>query len=919
MAQSHAVIKQESINHLRLEFQEGFEPLKGYPEGVIRGCARRFLLPILSGTKEGRGTPSHPRSEKPQQVSQTTQVQDGDFRVHSSSSEARRLVCGPGPKRRIFPCHHTQEPQEISAPTLQQHHFSVCGLTLRPFHSTQDFHQVHGSRGSIPAPPGDPGVSLHRRLADCLDLKTSGLRGHSVCSPDVTITRSYRESRKVQAESISSGGLHRSEARLSARSDVHASRTHQKVTQSHNEIQAKGKSKSKPCATSARPHGFYNGDLVPCSPQDAFTSNLAAVPLRSTPRQSKQASYCHPGAGTTASVVDFPTSPLGGTSLPSSSFDNSSHYGRESTRMGRPLPGASDQRPVVPSGEGLAHQPPGAASHHKGFEVLPTFSERQGDSARHRQHHSDVLCEQAGRNKIKVPFVPVDTSLGVVLPGANLPGSHPHSHHRQHRCRRAQSPSHSKSRMGTGLRDLSGTLPQVGNSDNRHVRQPLQQEMSPLRIQGRTGPRIIGRCFHDPLAQGPSLPVSSHSIGSEVSSQSPPVASRSNLDCTLVAQTTLVLSTSADSNRQGQASSHSSPNNSGLGVDLPSRPRLPPIDSVEDIPSIMEVLDKARKPSTIRLYQHKWQGFLKFATERGLQASPVSLSTLLLYLRHLFDLGLSKSTLKIYTSAIVTFQPKGSQSSRWFSHPTVKAFFRGLTNMRPPVRRPLPQWSLQTVLHSLVRPPFEPMATCDLKFLSLKTLFLVAITSARRASELAALRADSPYLQFFKDKVVLHPDISFLPKVVSDFHVNQPLLLPTLFSEPSSDVERTLHCLDVRRALSFYISRTKDFRKVQRLFLCYYGQRKGTAASTSTLSRWLVSTISLAYELQHKPLPENLRAHSTRAVATSTALLRGVDIPDICRAATWSSVSTFIKHYRLDLRAKNETRFGRAILTSLLQ
>ncbi|XP_078242543.1 uncharacterized protein LOC144587068 [Pogona vitticeps] len=395
------------------------------------------------------------------------------------------------------------------------------------------------------------------------------------------------------------------------------------------------------------------------------------------------------------------------------------------------------------------------------------------------------------------------------------------------------------------------------------------------------------------------------------SSQRPPQASSSS--------SAAFRSQPSHSNRQGDTSPRPTPNNSGLGVDLPPRPGLPPIDSVEDIPSIMEVLDKARKPSTMRLYQHKWQGFLKFTTERGLQASPVSLSTLLLYLRHLFDLGLTKSTLKVYTSAIVTFQPKGSQSSRWFSHPTVKAFFRGLSNMRPPVRRPLPQWSLQTVLHSLVRPPFEPMATCDLKFLSLKTLFLVAITSARRASELAALRADSPYLQFFKDKVVLYPDVSFLPKVVSDFHVNQPLLLPTLFSEPSSDIERTLHCLDVRRALSFYISRTKDFRKVQRLFLCYYGQRKGTAASTSTLFRWLVSTTSLAYELQHKPLPENLRAHSTRAVATSTALLRGVDIPDICRAATWSSVSTFIKHYRLDLRAKNETRFGRAILTSLLQ
>ena len=211
------------------------------------------------------------------------------------------------------------------------------------------------------------------------------------------------------------------------------------------------------------------------------------------------------------------------------------------------------------------------------------------------------------------------------------------------------------------------------------------------------------------------------------------------------------------------------------------------------------------------------------------------------------------------------------------------------------------------------------MASCDLKFLSFKTLFLVAIASARRASELAALRADPPYLQFFKDKVVLHPDVTFLPKFVSDFHVNQPLILPTLFPDAVTEVERMLHALDVRRALAYYVTRTKDFRKAHRLFLCFYGPRKGSPASSSSLSRWLVSTISLAYELLKKPVPEGLKAHSTRAMATSTALLRGIDIQEICRSATWSNASTFVTHYKLDLRAKAETKFGRAVLTSLFQ
>ena len=164
--------------------------------------------------------------------------------------------------------------------------------------------------------------------------------------------------------------------------------------------------------------------------------------------------------------------------------------------------------------------------------------------------------------------------------------------------------------------------------------------------------------------------------------------------------------------------------------------------------------------------------------------------------------------------------------------------------------------------------------------------------------------------------MILYPDASFLPKVVTDFHLNQPLVLPTLFPNPTTDTERILHMLDVRRALAFYVARSKEFRLSNKLFLCYFGHKRCLPASSSTLSRWLISSITLAYQLQRKDPPEGLRAHSTRAMASLTALL---DVPDIYRSATWLNVSTFITHYRLDLRAKKETTFGRVVLTSVLQ
>ncbi|XP_034648727.1 syntaxin-binding protein 2 [Trachemys scripta elegans] len=111
------------------------------------------------------------------------------------------------------------------------------------------------------------------------------------------------------------------------------------------------------------------------------------------------------------------------------------------------------------------------------------------------------------------------------------------------------------------------------------------------------------------------------------------------------------------------------------------------------------------------------------------------------------------------------------------------------------------------------------MATCSLLYLSWKTAFLIAITSARRVSELWALTSDPPYTVFHKDKVQLQPHPAFLPKVVSAFHVNQDDFLPVFFPKPHAlRREQQLHSLDIRRAFAFYIERTKLFRKTSQLW-----------------------------------------------------------------------------------------------------
>ncbi|KAF7252794.1 Importin-5 [Varanus komodoensis] len=225
----------------------------------------------------------------------------------------------------------------------------------------------------------------------------------------------------------------------------------------------------------------------------------------------------------------------------------------------------------------------------------------------------------------------------------------------------------------------------------------------------------------------------------------------------------------------------------------------------------------------------------------------------------------------------------------------------------------MPTWSLLVILQALTKPPFEPLATVDLRLVSWKTAFLVAVTSARRASELPALRIDPPYLNFHEEKVILCMDSSFLPKVATPFHLSQDIVLPVFYPAPSNPVQRALHTLDVRRCLAFYHSHTESFHRTNKLFVKYSEHDKGLPVTPQRLSHWITQTIVLAYQLSKIDLPVTPRDHSTRAVATSSAFAAGVPLQDFCKAATWAGPCTFAKHYQLDVRTRQDCSFGSSV------
>ncbi|XP_018412383.1 PREDICTED: myosin-binding protein H-like [Nanorana parkeri] len=128
-----------------------------------------------------------------------------------------------------------------------------------------------------------------------------------------------------------------------------------------------------------------------------------------------------------------------------------------------------------------------------------------------------------------------------------------------------------------------------------------------------------------------------------------------------------------------------------------------------------------------------------------------------------------------------------------------------------------------------------------------------------------------PFLVLHRDKAVLRPRPPFLPKVVSAFHLNEDIVLPSLCPKPVHRKERALHCLDVVRALRVYLEATA-FRETDSLFVLTGGPRKGRATA-ATVSRLICAVVVQAYAVKGQP-PNSPESLSVDAVDDTSLSLR---------------------------------------------
>jgi hypothetical protein len=327
----------------------------------------------------------------------------------------------------------------------------------------------------------------------------------------------------------------------------------------------------------------------------------------------------------------------------------------------------------------------------------------------------------------------------------------------------------------------------------------------------------------------------------------------------------------------------------------------------------------AKSTATFKKYDACWQHFAGWCRTHDIDPFQSSVPDVLEYLQSCLDKdGLSVETVRgrVYPIALYHKRLPLDQLSQ---HPWVTAFISGMkkTHYRP--RKMHPKWVLQWVLQALRGRPFEPMSSHRLDYLTYKTAFLLAITSAKRVGELQALSVSDRYYSNTPAGLRLSLNPHFIPKVCSDKNREQEIFFTPFCPRTDPASTNTLHTLCVKRAVGKYVKATKPFRKSDALFVCFSGPNKGCKAAKASISRWVRKGIELAYKALKKKLPKGIRAHSTRAVSTTWAQYNNSSLRDICDTASWGHSSTFTKFYQLNLAGgESSARFANAVLQTVL-
>ena len=304
-----------------------------------------------------------------------------------------------------------------------------------------------------------------------------------------------------------------------------------------------------------------------------------------------------------------------------------------------------------------------------------------------------------------------------------------------------------------------------------------------------------------------------------------------------------------------------------------------------------------------------WRSFYHWFSRQEKDPLHPSIRTVLSYLQHLRRRDLKHSTILSHISALSSCTNKvdGVLVGR---HPLVARWVLCDRAQNPPRKSLVHRWNLLLVLAVLTVKPFEPLRQGTPQDLTLKMLFLLAVTSALRVSEIHALCIDPPFLiqNPWSFHLALNP--TFLSKTSTEVALFFDLEITAFYPEPTNALEWGFHLMCPVCALHIYLRCTEHSHGPNRSL---FGMREGPIACIKAMDK-LLPNRSCSFRLSSsRPGASVLTCirYGACCMVTSWAEIARVPPSEICRGATWSAPCTFAQLYRLDFSGSG---FGDAVL-----
>ena len=172
---------------------------------------------------------------------------------------------------------------------------------------------------------------------------------------------------------------------------------------------------------------------------------------------------------------------------------------------------------------------------------------------------------------------------------------------------------------------------------------------------------------------------------------------------------------------------------------------------------------KLLRRSTRAVYESKWailsDGVRKDNKVDFRSPSIKQIADFLLFLFR--EKHLQPSTIDGYTTAIA--DKVGNDKINISQDENLTRLLDSFHRDKPKGRQGIPSWNLSLALHQLTKPPFKPLRKASLKHLTFKTVFLSALGSGKRRSEIHAWVHKNIRHQDWS-KVSLYPSPGFICK-----------------------------------------------------------------------------------------------------------------------------------------------------------